>query len=116
MAVSPVTFSASVTPLSTPPLPISATYDLGNGLWVIQFDQELNPQSIDHTAFTLSVNNQMITPTQALVVGNAIGGQSDMAPGPPASDEVAYSAIPPDVRNLDLLEAAAFTGFPMLVS
>lgn len=115
MAGSPLTFAALQTLPNTPPVPLEANLYDPSGNFEIRFSQRLRPRIIDPNNWTIRVPPFFWNPDTLAVDGFWLRGTSTI-PGtlfPPAT--VDYLAIPPDVVNLRMTQAAAFVDFLLTI-
>ncbi len=116
MAVWPVTFATSAPLSEDPPIPIAGTLVTGTGAWSCTFDKPLQPATLDFLNWTINTVTNTWNPTSASSAGSVVSGASTQGLLDPLSNVINFAPPPFDVLDLQDRQAAAFTGFPIVVT
>lgn len=98
------------------PVPVSATLNLLGGAWSCTFDQSLQPGPLNVPNWTLVASGSDFVPSTAVASGNIVSGASAMGSESARPDVIDWAPPPFDVVNAIGQSAAAFTGFPLIVT
>jgi hypothetical protein len=115
MAVYRPPFAARASLPSTPPVPLSASVVPGTpNVITVVFDQELFPDTLDHTKWSGRLNDLLQSSVSAVAAGNTVVYSSTDAGADVGDDTVNYLDTAQDLRNrFGELPAASFTNFPV---
>lgn len=109
-------FAALGLGLDSPPLPLSATFNLGSLAWSCTFDQPLQAGALDFANWSLRASGDAYTATSAAAAGSVVSGIATIATPAPAADDITFAPPPFDVLSLAGLPAIAFADFPLVVT
>lgn len=112
----PLPFAGSGMLPDAPPVPVSAAYHLATDTWDVLFDQRLRTRVIDHTNWTLRINNFTVTVLTAVIDQFYVRGTASKIAGPVQPNDCSYDPPPPDVENRRGTETVAFADFAMAVA